>query len=501
MITDVQSLRDIISKARIAQSKWESKALNERIRYMYALRKYIVRNIDDLSEAISKENGKVQIDALTSEILPITMAITYFCKNSKRFLEDEKLKPSNIFLLNKRSFIRKVPRGVVGIISPWNYPFTIPMYDVITALLCGNSVILKTASESQLVANKIAEAFNSIKLPDFVFNLVNIKGSIFSETLIDERIDKIFFTGSVAVGKSLMAKCAKNLIPLSLELGGNDAMIICEDADLDRAASGAVWGGFQNSGQSCGGIERIYVVEKVYEEFLNKLKTKTEHLRIKKIDDYNSDMGHITTPTQVEIIKSHINDAVEKGAVIYAQSKTLDIHDKKYIPATVITNVNHDMVLMKEETFGPVVGVMKVKDTAEAVHLTNDSDLGLTASVWSKNLNKAIDISKQIKVGAVNINDHLMSHGMAETPWGGFKESGNGRSHGEFGFVEMTQPQVIIYDRLHFLKKNIWWHPYSKDIYDGIKGIIEFLYSPKIKTKFIGLIKLLKLIPRVVDKN
>jgi succinate-semialdehyde dehydrogenase/glutarate-semialdehyde dehydrogenase len=282
-----------------------------------------------------------------------------------------------------------------------------------------------------------------------------------------------------------MAEASRTLTPISLELGGNDAMLVCEDADLDRAAAGALWAGMQNAGQSCGGVERIYVHEAVYEKFLRLLKQRVEALRVGQDRDFEVDVGAMTTRRQLETVRRHVQDALAQD------SKGL------FLPAMVVTNVDHDMLLMREETFGPVVGVMKVKDMDEAVALANDSNLGLTGSVWSHDSSRADALARRIQAGAVTINDHLMSHGLPETPWGGFKQSSLGRTHGAIGFDEMTQPQVIIHDFLPRLKRDIWWHPHGRRVYEGLLGILDVLYATSLGRRLRGLWRLLGLVPRM----
>lgn len=492
----VEEVERIVSLARTAQREWADLTLDERIKYFYRLRNLIVENADKISELISKENGKIKIDALAAEVLPITMAINYFIKNCKRFLKDKKIKSGNIFLINKRSFIHRVPFGVVGIIAPWNYPFSIPMFDIITALLSGNAVIFKAASDTQMVGRKIEELIFQAGFPKNIFSFINLPGKVAGEALLASGINKLFFTGSTEVGKELASKAAMKLIPVSLELGGNDPMIVLDDADIERAVNGAIWGGFHNCGQSCGGVERIYVHEKIYDAFIKRLKTKVENLVVGNPCDYSSDLGVMTNLKQKQIVEQHISDALNKGAKILASSR-LESNSTNAINAVVLIDVNHSMLVMKDETFGPVVGIMKYSEIDEAIRLANDTNFGLTASVWSRNNKKAIQVGKKINAGVVNINDHLMSHGMAETPWGGFKDSGGHRSHGEFGFMEMTQAQVIIKDILPFVKRNLWWHPYSKKIYDGLIGLIDLQFNRSLLKKFKGAIQLLKIIKRI----
>jgi succinate-semialdehyde dehydrogenase/glutarate-semialdehyde dehydrogenase len=502
ILNSENELRNMVSRAISAQKAWEKTAVNERVKQVLKIRDFLIENADMLSETISRDNGKTRIEAIATEILPAAMAVSYYCKNAKRFLRDRGINGGNIFLINKRSKIVRIPYGVVGIISPWNYPFSIPFSEIIMGLLAGNAVIVKTATETQMVGLALKNAVDSAGLPKDIFNYVNLPGKIAGDAFINSGINKIFFTGSVAVGKYLMGKAANSLTPLCLELGGNDAMIVCEDADPYRAALGALWAGFQNAGQSCGGVERIYVHEKIYDKFMSVLKDKIESLRVGYDEDFNIDMGCMTTTKQIDTVKKHIDDAIAKGAKIFAQSKENSNKKlKNIIPAVVLTNVNHSMTIMQDETFGPVVGVMKFNDYDEAIKLANDSYLGLTGSVWTKNKKRGNLIARQIKAGAVTINDHLMSHGLAETPWGGFKHSGIGRTHGKPGFDEMTNQMVVVNDILPFIKKNLWWHPYSENLYNGLKGLMLCLYSKSLSSKAKGILNLLKILPRIFRKD
>ncbi|MBL7067795.1 MAG: aldehyde dehydrogenase family protein [Candidatus Marinimicrobia bacterium] len=499
-LNTVEELISCIQHSKEVQPGWAAVPIRERISIIRNIRTYIVENASGIAEIISRNNGKVRVDALATEVLPAAMAVSYYMKNAKRFLKPEKLSSGSLLIANKRSKIYRKPFGVIGIISPWNYPFGIPFSEVIMALLAGNAVILKTASETQLVGRILEECINSADLPNGIFHYVNLPGRVAGDAFLENGIDKLFFTGSVAVGKYLMKKTSETLTPVVLELGGNDAMIVCRDADLEKAAAGAVWAGFSNTGQSCASVERIYVHESVYDSFLMMLKEKVGALRVGFDDDFNMDMGSMTTQKQVETVQKHIEDAVEKGAKLFIQSQYPKDSKGLFLPATVLTDVNHDMLLMQDETFGPVVGVMKFANIDEALQLANDSYLGLSGSIWSSNRRKAIRIAKQINAGAVMINDHLMSHGLAETPWGGFKESGIGRTHGKLGFDEMTEPQVIVNDIMPFAKRNLWWYPFSERLYIGLLGIIYVLYGKGIRNKSYGLWNLLRIVNRYFSK-
>jgi len=501
-LTSVESLKGFVHRARVARYAWAATPLEERLRAMTRVREYVVTHAEEIAGLIAQDNGKTRVDALVTEVFPAVLAADYYGNHAKRLLKDRWLRPGNLLLANKLSKIVRVPYGVIGVISPWNYPFSIPFSEVVMGLLAGNAVILKTATETQMVGRVLAKCFIQAGLPDGVFAYVNLPGHLAGKAFLESGIDKLFFTGSVAVGKQLMAEAAATLTPLVLELGGNDAMLVCEDADLYRAAAGAMWAGFQNCGQSCGGVERIYVHEKVYDPFLELLKERVEALRVGYDENFNVDMGTMTTERQVATVRRHLEDALAKGAVIYARSPQPEGEGAgNFLPAVVLTGVTHEMLVMREETFGPVVGAMKVRDMEEAIALANDSHLGLTGSVWSKNWRKAELLARRIQAGVVTINDHLVSHGLAETPWGGFKQSGLGRTHGAIGFAEMTQPQVIVHDILPFARRSMWWYPHGNGLYRGLLGALELLYGKSIPQRLKGLAKLLTIVPRYFTRG
>jgi len=497
----VEDLTRAVQKAKQAQKEWGAKSVSERAGHLLLIRDYIADNAEKIAEIIHKDNGKTRIDALSTEVIPAAMAAGYYAKNGKKLLARKKLKAGNLLFINKRSYVDRVPFGVIGIISPWNYPFAIPFNEILMALIAGNAVILKVATQTLEVGKAINDAVNAGNLPDGLFTLLNIPGAVAGDAFIESGINKLFFTGSVPVGKKLMAKAAERLVPVSLELGGNDAMIVCNDANLMRAAAGAVWAGFSNCGQSCGGVERIYVEEKVYDDFVKLLRTKVNALRIGVDTDFNVDLGCLTTEGQLNTVKKHIQDAVDKGAEITAKAEAPENSKGLFHPAVVLENVNDDMITMRDETFGPVVGVQKVKNIAEAIERANNSNLGLTASVWTEDKKKAHSIASKIEAGAITINDHLMSHGLAETPWGGFKESGIGRTHSYIGIEEMTQPRAVVDDIMPGLQKNMWWHPHSKQVYNGLLGVINFLYVKNLSKRVDGLINLSKLFLKSFSKD
>ena len=494
----LDDLQEMVGKARGAQLSWAELPVKQRLQYFYNVQDYLVNHADELAAIIARDTGKLRIDALATEVLAAAVAVKYYCRKAKRFLRDRKPGMGSIAFFNKRSKLIRVPYGVIGVISPWNYPFSIPFSEVLTGLMAGNAVILKTASETQMVGQALKDVFEYAELPEGIFQFINLPGRQAGPGFLQSGIDKLFLTGSVAVGKTIMKLAADTLTPVHLELGGNDAMIVCADANLERAVNGTIWAGFSNAGQSCGGIERIYVQENIYHSFLEKLKSKIETLRVGYDLDFNVDMGALTTEKQMESVRKQIEDALRDGAKIYAQSKVPAKKDEKnFLPAMILTEVNHKMDVMRHETFGPVVGVMKFSTIEEALALANDSYLGLTASVWSANRKQAREIARKLKAGAVTINDHLMSHGMPETSWGGFKQSGIGRSHGELGLLEMTQAQFIVDDWLSNLKMNFWWQPYDEKIYQGLKGFMDFFMGEGILKRIIALKDMMKMALRI----
>jgi succinate-semialdehyde dehydrogenase/glutarate-semialdehyde dehydrogenase len=479
----------LVDNARKAQHKWAKLSYSQRARRIKKAGRSLAKKRDAIVEIIQKENGKLAIDALAAEVIPALMAVPYYIKTGKRLCKPRAIRGGNILMCYKQSRMAYKPWGVVGIITPWNYPFAIPFSEVIMALLAGNAVVLKTASLTPGCGNIIGEILKAARLPDGLFSTVEMRGELAGPAFINSGIDKLFFTGSTETGKQLMALASKRLLPLTLELGGADAAIICKDADIDRAVAGVIWSGFSNCGQSCGGIQRIFVHKDIYKDFLEKLKIKVEALTTG--NDVSCDLGPFASKKAKDEFRSQIKNCLARGAEIAAMSKTItadgeiNIHGQRQVnlfaPAIVLTGLKREMSIMEDEIFGPVVGVMPYKDDMEAVTLANDSPYALTGSVWSRNKRKAKKLAALINAGSVMINDHLMSHGLAQTPWGGFGASGLGRTHGEAGFREMLRQKVIINDILPWARREPWWQPYSQKIYKGLIALANLLTGSPFK--------------------
>ncbi|MDR2630816.1 MAG: aldehyde dehydrogenase family protein [Spirochaetaceae bacterium] len=486
-----------ILAARQAQGPWAALPYGERARRLKKVTVYLGNHFDELTEVIHRENGKVKIDALAAEVLPAVMALSFYIKQGKKFLAPRTLRGGNLLMFNKKSRMIYKPYGVVGIISPWNYPFAIPFSEVVMALLAGNAVILKVASDTPGVGRALEAVFAAANLPEDLFSYIEMPGKEAGPAFISGGVDKLFFTGSTAVGRELLALAAPRLLPLVLELGGADAAIIRADADLDRAAAGILWSGFSNAGQSCGGAQRILVHQAVYEPFLEKLCGLVQKLTIAE----DGDMGPMTTLRQKKAVQKQVEACIAAGARIAAASPDGSFQDESlFAPALVLTAVNETMPVMAEEIFGPVVAVLPVADDEEALRIANASSYGLTGSVWSRDHRRAKKLAARINAGAVMLNDHLMSHGLAETPWGGFGDSGLGKTHGEAGFREMLKAQVVVDDLLPGIKRNLWWQPYSEKTYQGIRAITELLAGTTLGRRLKALPAVMRLVFRYWEK-
>lgn len=496
--TDLSQLPAIFAKAREAQAIWAAKSFKERAEHIKMMRSYIIDRADDLARIVSESNGKTLTDALATEVLPCSLACKWYANNAERYLKEKNRPAGSILFANKRTHMLRVPLGVVGIISPWNYPLSIPFGEIVMGLMAGNAILLKVAAATPAVGRAIEQIIAAGELPEGLFHHIVGSGAKVSTGFFENGINKLFFTGSVPAGKQLMAQAAETLTPVSLELGGNDPMLVLEDADLERASNGAAWAGFQNAGQSCGGVERIYVVDAVYDEFVDLLAKKTRQLRHGVgCNDFTVDIGSLTTEGQLRTVQQHVEDALAKGARIEAQSRPVgDVENGFFFPATLLTNVTDDMITVCDETFGPVIAVQRVANEEEAIAKANDSHLALTSSVWTRSNKRGREIAARLQSGVTTVNDHLYSHGLSETPWGGWKESGIGRTHGPEGLEEMTQAKVVNWDMLPS-KRNIFWYPQDKATYEGLKNAMHFAL-PKNPGQYASAS--LKLTPFLVKK-
>jgi acyl-CoA reductase-like NAD-dependent aldehyde dehydrogenase len=476
-VFDQISVEETVLKARKAFETWSKTSIDERLTYIQKAKNYLLENSESVAEFITKENGKPLVESISADILPILDMMDYYLKNRQQIPSTEKIYLGKWALLNKTSHIEYVPLGVIAIISPWNFPFSIPMGQIVTALITGNTVVLKPSEHTPLIALEMVKIFKNAGLPDGVFNVVTGFGET-GANLVKSKINKIVFTGSVATGKRIMAAASENLTPVVLELGGKDPMIILKDANLSYTTSGAVWGAFTNSGQVCASVERVYVHESIADEFMFEVVRKTKKLKQGLGINKDTEIGPMISLDQMNIVKNHVDDAKSRGArILTGGERAPDLAGYFYKP-TVLTNVDHSFKIVSEETFGPIMPIMTFKNEEEVINLANDSKYGLTASIWTNDIEKAKSMAPKIEAGTVSINDCVSSFALCQTPWGGGKESGIGRTHGKFGIMEFVEPRHIHVDNATNMKK-FWWYGYDENRFDMMHQSLKLLFSNK----------------------
>jgi acyl-CoA reductase-like NAD-dependent aldehyde dehydrogenase len=461
-------------RARDVQPAWEALGFEGRGRILRRMQKWVVDHQDEIIEVIRSETGKTYEDALIAETSYGAAAFGFWAENAPEYLADEKVKSSAVLLKGKRLVLRYRPLGLVGVIGPWNYPLTNSFGDCIPALAAGNSVILKPSEVTPLTSLKLAEGLRECGMPEGVFQVATGTGAT-GAALVGE-VDMIMFTGSTATGKKVMAKAAETLTPVSLELGGKDPMIVLADADVDRAANSALYWGMFNGGQTCISVERVYVEAPVYDAFVAKVTEKARELRQGSGGPGSVDVGSMTFPPQLDVVERHVEDAKAKGArVLVGGSRGR--HDGGYwFEPTVLVDVDHTMACMTEETFGPTLPIMKVRDEEEAIRLANDSPYGLAASVFGKDVKHAEAVARRVEAGAVCINDAVVNYAALELPMGGAKASGLGSRHGAGGIRKYCQQQALLITRFA-PKKDPQMYPYRARTTGLLSKFFKFLYG------------------------
>lgn len=477
-------LRQLIDACRADQAIWSRRSLRERMHALKRLRWSIAENAEEIAALVRAETGKPLGEALGGEALVTCDNLAYLTKIAPLVLAARRAGTG--FFPHRKARVAYEPFGVVGAITPWNYPFTLSMGVVATAIIGGNGVVLKPSEYTQLTGKRVAELVAEATGLDNLVAAATGDGST-GAALVAAGVDKLAFTGSVATGKAVMRAAAESLTPIVLELGGKDAMIVCADADIERAARGAVWAAFYGCGQICQSVERVYVVESVYDEFVQAALASARHVRTS--DEPEATIGSLIAPFQVQKVEAHLADAKERGARILLGGRALDMPGHFFEP-TVVVDVDHTMHLMIHETFGPVLPIMRVADEDEAVQLANATEYGLDASVWSRNRRKARAIAERLDVGTVLINDHLINYAMAEIPFGGTKHSGFGRVHGLEGIREFVRPKSWVEDR-HSFKREMHWFDDAGSGEALARGLITLRHGSGLWPRLRALVKLL----------
>jgi len=471
-----EEVRNALESARKAQPDWAELGFDERARYMDRAIHALVERQDDVLEVVLRETGKARTEVIAAEILAGCEALSYYATRAGEILRTRKRRMPGLKGLTRQLRIVYRPLGVAGIITPWSAPFILSLNPTVQALMAGNTVLLKPSEVTPYSGKLVGDLFEAAGLPKGVLNVL-LGDAETGAALTGAGVDKISFTGSVATGRKVAEACARQLIPCTLELGGKNPMIVCADANLDRAVNGALAGAFASAGQVCWGTQRVYVVDEVYDEFTRKVVKKVAELRQGAEGEF--DVGAISGQEQLEAIQRQVEDARHKGARVLAGGRrNPDLPGLFYEP-TVMVDVNHDMELIREETFGPVLPIMCVRDEEEAIRLANDTRYGLNANVWTRDKRKGCEIAARLETGGVCVNEVGMTYGVQDAPFGGRKESGLGQSNGEIGLQGNCHALPIIVSRFGG-KKVHRGYPYRRKSEDGLQRLIRIVWGSRL---------------------
>src|SRR5947208_2109610 len=471
-----EAVAEMAARGRAAQPRWDAYGFEGRARVLLRAQKWLMDNADQVVSTIVSETGKTYEDATFAEISYGGGAFGFWAKHAADYLGDERVKSSQVLVKGKKLILRFRPLGLIGVIGPWNYPLTNSFGDCIPAPAAGNSVILKPSEITPLTSLLLAEGMRECGLPEHVLQIATGRGE--TGAALIEHVDMIMFTGSTRTGRKVAEAAGRRLIPASLELGGKDPMIVLADADVERAANFATYYSMQNAGQTCISIERVYVEEPVYDEFVQKVSDKVRSLRVGKPDGFGSvEVGAITFPPQLQTIEDHVADAVDKGARVLTGGQALSTGGGRFYEPTVLVDVDHTMKCMTDETFGPTLPIMKVADADEAVRLANDSPFGLAGSVFTKDTRKGEAIARRVESGAVCVNDAMLNYVALELPMGGWKDSGLGSRHSAYGIRKYCAQQTLLVKRLA-PKRDIHMFPYKARTSRLMGRFLRWPYGP-----------------------
>ena len=473
-----------VARASSAQASWADLAVRKRIAILRNFQRLLHQKKSEVAQLVTREAGKPYVEALLTEVLVVLDAARFLIENAYRLLRDEPVPHGNLAMKTKSGRLVREPYGVIGIISPWNYPFSIPATESLAALMAGNTVVVKPSEFTSLTAFELVSLLHEAGVPQDVFQVIAGDGGT-GAALIKADIDKLVFTGSVPTGKQIAQAAAARLLPVVLELGGKDPMLVLDDADIEIASRGAVWGAFVNAGQACLSVERCYVHRSLYGPFLEACVRHTQRLRVGNGMDPEIEVGPLIHQRQLRNVESQVEDARMQGARVLVGGKRLPEIGPNFYAPTIVADVTHEMRIMREETFGPVLPVMAFDNDDEAVRLANDSDYGLAASVWTLNRARGDVLARRIQAGTVMVNDAVSCFGISEAPHGGVKSSGIGRSHGRFGLEEMVRIKYLDSDRLPGMEK-IWWYEYGSVFTRQMEGLLDFQFARGLGQRLRG---------------
>jgi acyl-CoA reductase-like NAD-dependent aldehyde dehydrogenase len=480
-VSTPQQVTGAVELAANAFHDWKQMPLSERANLLRKLRWLVMTEHERITELVAREEGKPRFEAMIAEITPVMELLTFLIQEGVKLLAPRPVKTKGPYTRDRGGTHYFHPYGPWAVITPWNYPFSFPLFQTASLVFAGNTVLLKPSPLTPLCGQLVGELFERAGFPKGVVQVIQGGAEQAEAMLSDERVRGVLFTGSVQTGRVVMAKAAATNKKMILELGGKDPAIVLSDADLDRTARGVTWGAMMNAGQNCASIERVYVEQSLYEPFLQKLVQEVSQLRVGDPLNPEIDMGPLAAPFQIEKVQAHVQDACERGARLLCGGKVLEHLGPLYYAPTIIAEVHSDMVTMCEETFGPTVAVQPVQDEREAVELANRSMFGLTASVWTQSRERARKIAPQLACGAVTINSHMTSFSEGASSWGGFKDSGIGRTHGEFGLYELVQMQFV--NETYSPKPELWWYPYSARMQQISDDMLALLAERSLRGK------------------
>ena len=474
-----RDVRTAVDRARVAQRTWGALSIKTRAEGLFEFSEALIRHAEDLVDLLVLETGKARLEALTNEVLVLADLLTWQCKNAPEILKDREV--SLHLLKHRKSLVSYVPRGVVGVISPWNYPLMLPLSDVGQSTLAGNATVLKPSEHAPLIVLKAKELWDRCGLPSDLWQVVT-GGAETGSALIESGIQKLAFTGGAQAGRLVAERCGRHLIECVLELGGKAPMIVCEDADLKRTARAITWGGFANMGQACVSVERVLAHTAIYDELVPRTVEQISSLRQGDSGAADIDVGPLVLEQSLDRMDELVADALAKGAKLVAGGERLPGKGNFFAP-TLLIDCTPDMRVMQEEIFGPIVPMMRVVDDAQAVSIANSLPYGLSAYVFSRNTRRAQTIARQIEAGSVVINDVHSDIASPEVPFGGIKLSGYGRVHGPEGLRGMCFIKHVSVNRTPLPARSPFWFPYAaKDFARALAGL-RFLYS---KRKVLG---------------